>query len=91
MPKKPTDRKLTFAGLDKAYVAGALCTQLAEMTRTPYAFPKRDPEIYIRLIDEARAAIGRDNLDAATEARMDRIVAAAERALEAGKFQGDEG
>lgn len=58
MPKKPTDRKLTFAGLD---------------------------------IDEARAAIGRVNLDAETEARMDRIVAAAERALEAGKFQGDEG
>lgn len=86
---KPVDRKLTFRGIDKSYIVGALCTQIGQMTSMPFCHPVRDVERTIQLLVEARAAIGTANLDVATNSRIERVIEAAERAIAGGKFAPD--
>ncbi len=86
MGRKP-DFKITEP-LEKAYLVGALATQLGAIAKTPWAFAIRDAEILIHLLERARASLAKDGIDAETQASVDRIVAEVERLVAAGKVTG---
>lgn len=76
------------SGIELAYLVGALCTQLDQITRTPWAFAERDAEITIHLLERARASMAGAHISDDITARIERTVEAVERLVAAGKVTG---
>lgn len=75
---------LIFTGLERAYVVGALTTQIDVMLKKPKEFRARDVEILAQLVERGLGTV--NTIDPTTIRHIRNKVAQAERMVATGKI-----